>query len=211
MRLEGPSLAPLPPRPHVVPSQALPAKGPSSTHTSILPLRLSLRVCVISTNLPSFTVSSAVGRSIMFRPTSSAAASRALWRSLNSAAHSPLHRASGPVRQHLRSQLCTLSQRPRGPAMVKPLVSQTLQFGRRQATTGNRGPVDNIDKKYEEHIQQQKLHPDPASVSSTSTTNPVFESGGGQSAERDTEMLAGVKHDLVCCHQWKPAPKTIKY
>jgi hypothetical protein len=58
--------------------------------------------------------------------------------------------------------------------------------------------VDKIDVKHEAEIAKHKLEADPKLVSSQSTTHPVLgEVGGVPEVEHDTEMLAGVKHDLV--------------
>lgn len=121
-------------------------------------------------------------------------ATRSLLRSLN--AQPTLRTTQTAFRPQLRSQLCTLStRRPQALTVGKPLA---LQLMRAQST---RGPMDTIDKKEEQSIGQQKLEVDPAHVSTTSSIHPVLgEVGSEGSGERDTEMLKGVKADMV----WTP-------
>lgn len=125
----------------------------------------------------------------MFRPT----ASRSLFRSLNAASHQSIRAQIPAARPQLRSQLCTLSKRPQSLAMTNPTALQMI----RQATD-NRGPMDTIDTKRESRIGEKKLQADPSTVSTTSSTHPIMgEARSEESGERDADMMAGVKHDMV--------------
>lgn len=119
-------------------------------------------------------------------------ATRSLLRSLN--AQPTLRNTQSAFRPQLRSQLCTLSaRRPQALAVGKPLALQLLR-----AQSSNAPGLDKIDQKHEQSIAQQKLEVDPAHVSSTSSIHPVLgEVKSEESGERETEMLAGVKSDLV--------------
>jgi hypothetical protein len=127
------------------------------------------------------------------------AATRALLRSM---AANPA--ATSPVRQHFRSQLCSVS-RASPLAPTKPLASKTLALVRHQST-GDRKPIDNIDKKAEAEIAQKEIKPHPELVSSTSTTHSAINSELDQARrghhEDETEMLAGVKGDIVRKSRW---------
>jgi len=58
--------------------------------------------------------------------------------------------------------------------------------------------MDNIDVKNEEKFAKEKLEAHPDVVSATSSTHPVFgEVGMREDQEKDTDMMAGVKQDLV--------------
>jgi hypothetical protein len=60
-----------------------------------------------------------------------------------------------------------------------------------------RDPFDKIDKKHEEAVQNQKLEPHPEEVSMDSSVHAIFHEKGVEEPEKDEDMLAGVKSDLV--------------
>ena len=125
----------------------------------------------------------------MFRPTTL----RSVARSVNAASQPALRVQGSALRPQVRSQLCTLSRRPQAVAFTKPLALQLMR-----AASDSRGPVDKIDTAAEKAIGQKHLKSDP-SVSTTSSTHPIMgEVGLQESGERETEMLAGVKQDMVC-------------
>lgn len=80
---------------------------------------------------------------------------------------------------------------PTALAPFKP-VSRVLQ---RSASTGP--PYDHIDKKKEEGVAKTTIEPHPEEVSVDSTVRHVMREEGVEEQERDTDMLAGVKADLV--------------
>lgn len=125
-------------------------------------------------------------------------ASRSILRSLNTASPPAFKITSSPLRQQLRSQLCTISRRPQIAAIAKPLAPRAL-VGIRGASSGGREPVDKIDQKREEEIQKRKLRATPETVSQESTVMPMTGTPGddAQVQEDDPQMMAGIKSDLV--------------
>lgn len=57
-------------------------------------------------------------------------------------------------------------------------------------------PWDKIDKKHEEKIANQKIEPTPETVSATSSIHPVLGEVATPEAEKDVDMMAGIKHDI---------------
>lgn len=62
-------------------------------------------------------------------------------------------------------------------------------------------PVDKIDKKHEDVVGNEVIESHPDEVSSTSSVHQVFHEKGVPDEEKDEDMLAGVKADLVG-HLW---------
>ncbi len=123
-------------------------------------------------------------------------ASRSFLHSLNTSSTPAIKATSSPVRQQLRSQLCTLSRRPQSLAITKPLVPQTLALTRWQSS--DRKPVDKIDHTREDKIgEKQFTKADPARVSSESTIAAPIAMKGGDSEEAEPDMMGGIKSDLV--------------
>jgi hypothetical protein len=54
-----------------------------------------------------------------------------------------------------------------------------------------------IDRKHEAEIGQQKLKPDPKDVTPTSSVHPVLHEAKASDPHGDTDMMAGIKGDLV--------------
>ena len=90
-----------------------------------------------------------------------------------------------------KSVSCIRRVPPTALASFKP-VSRVLQ---RCATTSP--PYDHIDKKKEEGIAKTAIEPHPEEVSVDSTVRHVMREEGVEDRERDVDMLAGVKADLV--------------
>lgn len=65
------------------------------------------------------------------------------------------------------------------------------------APTGPGTPFDHINKKHEEKIAKKGLEPHPDEVSAGSSVRHVMGEEGVEEKERDVDMLAGVKADLV--------------
>ena len=72
-------------------------------------------------------------------------------------------------------------------------ISTSLQ--RYQSTSST--SFDQIDKKHEAALEQEKLEKHPDQVSATSSVHQVFHEHGVEEPEREEDMLAGVKSDLV--------------
>ena len=125
-------------------------------------------------------------------------ASRSILRSLNTASNPTFKVTSSPIRQQLRSQLCTVSRRPQLAAVAKPLAPKTLALTR-WASGDERPTVHSIDKGREEKIQEKKIQPTPETVSTTSSQVPTSGAApvGAESAEPEPQMMAGIKADLV--------------
>lgn len=127
----------------------------------------------------------------MFRPSPSA--SRAVFRALNNAIPPSSSLSYSAFRPIGRAQLCTRARRPQLGWTGAQLSSSIV----RARFADHRGPMDTIDRKREEAIQQQKMQPDPDGVTSTSSVHPILsEVHQHETVERDTDMLAGAKADL---------------
>lgn len=96
-----------------------------------------------------------------------------------------------PLRQQLRSQLCTrptLRNAPRSVALVRFATTGT----------GDRRPMDEINSREETELGKQRLEAHPELVSATSSTHAInSELGQPPKEEAETEMLGGIKQDLV--------------
>lgn len=100
--------------------------------------------------------------------------------------------ASVPRSSQFSSKLCTLSQATRPLAIGKPVTLALARYASQQA------PMDKINKEVESKLGSEKLEAHPETVSSTSSTHPVFgEVGMAEDQHKDDDMMAGVKGDLV--------------
>lgn len=135
-------------------------------------------------------------------------ASRAVLRSLNAANAQHLRTSfnAASSKAPLTSRLCTLSssKRPQNvaTAMWKP-ISAVLSQRQRYAST----QWDKPDIKMEKEIAEKKLKPEPELVSSTSSIHPMFSEIGTPEPEKETDMMKGIKQDMVCiCNTRDPQP-----
>ena len=100
--------------------------------------------------------------------------------------------ASVPRSSQFSSKLCTLSQATRPLAIGKPVTLALARYASQQT------PMDKINKEVESKLGSEKLKADPDTVSSTSSTHPVFgEVGMPEDQHKDADMMAGVKNDMV--------------
>ena len=100
--------------------------------------------------------------------------------------------SSVPRSSQFSSKLCTLSQATRPLAIGKPMTLALARHASQQA------PMDKINKEVESRLGSEKLKADPDSVSTTSSTHPVFgEVGMPEDQHKDADMMAGVKSDMV--------------
>ena len=67
----------------------------------------------------------------------------------------------------------------------------------RYASTHPGTPFDHIDKKHEKDVAKVAIEPHPEDVSTLSSVRQVMHEEGVEDQERDVDMLAGVKSDLV--------------
>lgn len=81
-------------------------------------------------------------------------------------------------------------QKPSGLALVlrKPLSTSLQRYA---------GPYDHPDYEREKELGQRKLMPNPEEVSPSSSVHQVFHEKGVEDQEKDEDMLAGVKADIV--------------
>lgn len=123
-------------------------------------------------------------------------APRAAFRSLNSFAAAAAA-ASGRTTftrnaPHFSSKLCILSS-SRPVAVAKPTTMALARFA-----SNRNSPMDTIDRKHEMAVSKENLPASPDTVSADSSTHPVFgEVGMREDQEKDTDMMAGIKQDMV--------------
>ena len=123
-------------------------------------------------------------------------ASRSILRSLNTTSTPTFKASTAPIRQQLRSQLCTASRRPQIQAFAKPLVPKTKIVAR--WASGDRPTVGKIDHEREERIQQKKIEAHPESVSMDSSTVQHADSAAKAAAhEEEPQMMSAIYSDLV--------------
>lgn len=53
-------------------------------------------------------------------------------------------------------------------------------------------------KQAESRYRHEEIKPTPETVTSTSTTHPIFSEVGAEAPVQEVDMMAGVKHDVVC-------------
>ena len=103
------------------------------------------------------------------------------------------------VTSQFSSKLSTLS-RTRPQAVCRPLALASARYATRYENRyeTQQPPMDKINTEHEAKVSQEKLAADPDNVSTTSSTHPVFgEIGLKDDKEKDADMMAGVKQDLV--------------
>jgi hypothetical protein len=91
------------------------------------------------------------------------------------------------------------SRRPQlaqAAAQLKPVQSAVLR----------RCYADKIpegQKQAESRYAKEEIKPTPETVTSSSTMHPIFTEVGAETQQKDVDMMAGVKHDVVCNRQVK--------
>ena len=83
----------------------------------------------------------------------------------------------------------------RAPLALVPHKPFSTSLQRYSTHPGN--PFDKIDKKHEEAVEHEKIEAHPEEVSVSSSVHQVFHEKGVEEEEKDEDMLAGVKADLV--------------
>jgi hypothetical protein len=90
------------------------------------------------------------------------------------------------------SKLCTLSNTARPLAVGRPMTLALAHYATKKA------PMDKVNKRAEKKLADMKLKAEPTLVSSSSSVHPVFgEVGMAEEKNKDADMMAGVKNDLV--------------
>ena len=116
---------------------------------------------------------------------------------IRSGAAGPLARALKAARPPLRA-----STRPsaRSPAPLRPSRLALTAFKPFTTSLQRYQTADHIDVKHEKQVAKTPLERHPDEVSTTSSVHEIFHEQGvdeSEAKEKDEDMLAGVKHDLV--------------
>lgn len=96
------------------------------------------------------------------------------------------------VRKSVSLDIALHKPSPLALALQKPFSTSVQRYA---THPGN--PFDKIDKKHEQKVEHEVLEPEPEHVSSTSSVHQVFHEKATEEPEKDEDMLAGVKADLV--------------
>lgn len=131
---------------------------------------------------------------IMYRSGRAASVSRSFLRRVPSTTSRPTSSLSRthPLKQQSIRNLKRQTATNAALTLYKPLSTSLQHYA---THPGN--PFDKIDKKHEEVVEHEKLEPHPEEVSTTSSVHQVLHEKGVEEAEKDEDMLAGVKADLV--------------
>lgn len=116
---------------------------------------------------------------------------------IRSGAAGPLARTLKAARPPLRA-----STRPfaRSPAPLRPSRLALTAFKPFTTSLQRYQTADHIDIKHEKQVAKTPLEKRPEEVSTTSSVHEIFHEQGvdeSEVKEKDDDMLAGVKHDLV--------------
>lgn len=65
-----------------------------------------------------------------------------------------------------------------------------------------------LSSKEEKKLAQEPLEASPQFVSAESSVHPVFSEVATKDPEDDTDMMAGIRHDVVCCRKYRARPST---
>ncbi len=125
-------------------------------------------------------------------------AARSLRRSVFSSANGPVRATRSNATFITSSSRASGLRRPANLSLTvhKP-VTTALQRYASTIPVGPGTPFDKIDKKAESKRANEPIDPDPDAVSIDSSVRHVFGEEGVEDKEKDTDMLAGVKADLV--------------
>jgi hypothetical protein len=82
----------------------------------------------------------------------------------------------------------------------KPLAVALQRYASTHPGPGT--AFDHIDQKREDKIAKTEIPVDPEAVSTDSSVRGVFTEKGVEEPEKETDMLAGVKQDLVPTPTW---------
>lgn len=86
------------------------------------------------------------------------------------------------------------SRRPQLAQKAAALKSPSSAILRRSMAEGK---LTEAQKKAESRYRQEELKPTPETVTSTSTTHPLFSEVGAETPKNEVDMTAGIKHDVV--------------
>ena len=105
--------------------------------------------------------------------------------------------ASSLARMQLLRQQTPRSLSLRKVPSVALTLRQPLSTSLQRYATHPGNPFDKIDKKHEEEVEHETLESHPEEVSTNSSVHQLFHEKGVEEGEKDEDMLAGVKADLV--------------
>lgn len=60
------------------------------------------------------------------------------------------------------------------------------------------GKLTEAQKQAESRYRNEEIKPTPETVTSSSTTHPIFSEVGGDRPQKEVDMMADMKHDVVC-------------
>ena len=60
------------------------------------------------------------------------------------------------------------------------------------------GKLTEGQKQAESRYRNEEIKPTPETVTSSSTTHPIFSEIGGDRPQKEVDMMADMKHDVVC-------------
>ena len=122
-------------------------------------------------------------------------APRSFTRSLTHLTRSTTRKPFAPA--VIRAQLATSSRSlvARWPATLAIAPHKPAVAALQRNASGT--AFDHIDQKRESKIAKTEIPVDPEAVSSDSSVRQVFSEQGVEEPEKETDMLAGVKQDLV--------------
>jgi hypothetical protein len=84
--------------------------------------------------------------------------------------------------------------RPAGLTLYKPSTAALVRYA---SNTSNPPGIDPINTQKEEKIGEKVMRAHPERVTLESTTHPPFHELGEASQEKEVDMMAGIKNDLV--------------
>ena len=85
----------------------------------------------------------------------------------------------------------------RNPRTVALALRRPFSTSLQRYATHPGNPFDKIDKKHEEVLEREELEQHPEEVSTSSSTHQIFSEKGVEEPEKEEDMLAGVKADIV--------------
>ena len=78
---------------------------------------------------------------------------------------------------------------------LAPALAQSAILRRSLASQISEG-----QKQAESRYSKEEIKPTPETVSSTSSTHPMFAEVGVDTPQKEVDMAAGIKHDVVCLY-----------
>ena len=121
-------------------------------------------------------------------------ATRLAWRSATAPVARPaasLPRTVSPLQRTTQfGSMASISPRPAHMNRLKPVQAAMLRRGISEK-------IPETQKQAENKYAHESIKPTPETVSSTSSTHPIFSEIGTENPQREVDMMAGVKHDVV--------------